>query len=128
MPHFIFKKGFTIAFVFFWLCRVFTATWAVSGCGEQGYYVAAIRRFLATVASLLQPMGCRMHGFQCRWLAGLNTGSGACGTWADQGLYPSPALSGRFFTTESPGKPPVFLMTGKLTEYKQQHNFKLYII
>lgn len=133
MPHFIFKKGFTVVFGFLWLCRVFAATWAVSGCGERGDSVAVIRRFLATVASLLQPTGSRMHGFQCQWLAGLNTGSGAMATWA-QGctrtkdctrLLPYQAGS---LPLSHKGNPQVFLMTGKLTENKQQHNFKLYII
>ena len=37
-----------------------------------------------------------MHGLSC---------SMACGIFPDQGLNVSPALAGRFFTPEPPGKP-----------------------
>ena len=47
------------------------------------------------------------HGLRC---------SGACGILLDKGSKPvSPAVAGRFFTTESPGKPPQYSFKKEIT-------------
>ena len=102
---------FHCLFIYSWLCWVFVAAQAVSSCGEWG---------------LLRSCGSRAShwgGLSCcrgRALEHRLSGCGAqalllCGIWdlPRSGIEPvSPALAGKFFTTELPGKPPRGLLVG----------------
>ena len=57
--------------------------------------------------TLCNPLDCSPARFLCPWdFPGKNPGVG-CQALLDPGIEPdSPALAGRFFTTEPPGKPP----------------------
>ena len=101
-------------YYYYWLCWDFTATWAFSSCSEQG---------LLSSCSLRAP---HCSGFSC-WRARAlgRSGFSSCGSWAPgrafsscgtqalllhgvwdipgPGMEPgSPALAGKFLTTEPP--------------------------
>ena len=74
---------------------------------SEGYSLAALPRLLTAVASLLLSMGSRAQVQQLR-----RTGLVALGHWDLPGSgikSVSPALAGRFFTNEPPGKPCLFV-------------------
>ena len=98
------------------LCRLFSSS------GEQGPLFVAVRRLLTAVACLVAEHGCWAVQALVAAAWCLSTCSSwalarrlnSCGTWASlcmwdlprSGIEPvSPALAGRFFTTEPPGKP-----------------------
>ena len=105
-------QGSLLKFVYFWLCWVFAAAQAFlelcraglrSSCSEQTYRSGSCCR--------AQAVGLSSCGSWAR-----ETRLSSCGTWAQllrgmwelprPGIEPvSPALAGRFFTTEPPGKP-----------------------
>ena len=79
----------------------------------KGYSLVAVHGLLVAVASLVGQHGFRVRGLHCAVYDSLRS----CGTPAyllndtwdrpRPGIEPvTPALTGRFFTTEAPGKPP----------------------
>ena len=105
-------------FVYVWLCCVFAAARAFSGWRSRGYPSRGVR------TSRQRPLRYRAQalgrqGFRC----GPDFGAQA-GAWAQlhQGMWDfptsgteleSPALAGRFFTTELPGKPSVLFIANE---------------
>ena len=93
-----------------------------SSCGEQGCSLVSVHEPLIEVASLAVEHGSRAHGLRQLqhvgsveaprlWSVGStvwHVGLAVRGMWKPpgSGIGPmSPALAGRFFTTEPPGKP-----------------------
>ena len=103
-------------FIYFWLCLVFAADSRLSSnCEEQGLLHScgawASHCHSFSCCRILRSVGLQ----QCGSLA-LGHRISSCGSWGQlllgmwdilgSGIEPvSPALAGRFFTTEPPGKP-----------------------
>ena len=69
---------------------------------SRGYALVAVLRLFMVVASIVG-----LSGMQTSVVAALGPScSSACGIFPNQGSNLSPALAGKFFTTETPGKPP----------------------
>ena len=90
-------------FIYFWLCWVFTAVQAFL-CVSGGYSLE-VRELLIGEASLVAEHRLSSTGS----VAGTHAVSCpmAYRIFPDQELNVSPALVGKFFTTESPGKPSI---------------------
>ena len=126
----VFQGGdffFSFLFIYFWLCCVFTEVWASSSCREQGLLCCSTQASHCSGFSCCKAQALGGGSFsQVQHL-----GFSSCGTWAQQlqfrdpcvqpqqlwhtglaapshgdpgpGIQPaSPALAGRFFTTQPP--------------------------
>ena len=108
-----FKK--ILLFVYLFLAVLGLHCWASFSLAVaiKGYSLVAVHGLLVAVASLVGQHGFRVRGFHCAVYDSLRScGTPAYllnGTWdlPRPGIEPmTPALAGRFFTTEAPGKPP----------------------
>ena len=112
----IFFLKINYLFIYFWLCWVFVAVRGLSLVAVSGgYYSLWCAGFSLQWLLLLRSSSCRHAGFSRCGSWTLEHRLSNCGAWAyllrgmrdlpRPGIEPvSPALAGRFLTTEPPGK------------------------
>ena len=105
-------------FSLFWLCGAFVGAW-VSRCRGLSSRGA---RALGPWTRELRLTGSRAQAQQL-WCPHGRSCSAACGIFLNQELNPSPALAGRFSTTEPPGKPCRPALNSNLPRVFHQHFF-----
>ena len=107
-------------------------TQAFSSCGKRGLLFVASCRLLIVVASLVVEHGLWVHGLSSCGLRALEDRHSSCGARASllhsmwdlsgPGIEPvSPALAGRFLTTEPPGKSYTFFSSVHGTFSRKDH-------
>ena len=109
-------------YLLFWLCWVFIVALAFSPLWCVGF---SQQRLLLLQSTALGWAGCSTHGSQALELRLDSCGGQAWllhGIWdlPESGIEPvSPALAGRLFTTEPPGKPQWRFLSRKMIYYLQ---------
>ena len=97
-----------VSFTYFWLCWVFIAARAFSGCGQWELLFVVVCGLLNKVASLVSEHGLWVGGSVV--VAHRSQLHHVMWNLPEPWIKPMcPALEGRFLTTGSPGKSPSFL-------------------